>query len=357
MPFVAHGALVTIPIVPCGSAAAGQPACTPCLMFQAAKNGIDFVLYGLTGPVAAFMIVLAGGMMLLGGASPKTYGRGKAILENALLGVTVILLAWVATNFLIKSIAHGSASDTWYQFTCPEFLAGVHQEDYAPISPGALPQYSRVPYADQGDLRAILGTEGNPTPAEAALGQCPPQYQALADKYHVKCPNQNAPDLIALAQCIYSDPIVAALAQPMGNLSGNGRQSSAFTYDNDHPACNYIRGESRVCSHSVHSCHYGGNTGSQGAEAIDIGAKRASVTVPGISKPVFASELALYCELYRVLVKENKCSSFGFLNYEPAANHSHISTRSCDADGKGLGAQPLGGASGCSFLKPSPAAH
>ena len=54
------------PIVPCGVGSA--PACTTCDLFKTFKNVIDLVLYGITGPIAAFMIVWAGGLMLLGGA-------------------------------------------------------------------------------------------------------------------------------------------------------------------------------------------------------------------------------------------------------------------------------------------------
>lgn len=112
-----------IPLVPCGST--GQDSCTPCHLFQTAKNLIDLVLYGITGPIAAFMIVLAGGMMLLGGGNPAMFSQGKTMLTNTLVGVLIILLSWVLTNFLIKSLIRGGQGDNWNEFTCPKGLSTI----------------------------------------------------------------------------------------------------------------------------------------------------------------------------------------------------------------------------------------
>jgi len=112
-----------IPIVPCGLN--GQEACKPCHIFQTIKNLFDLILYGITGPIAAFMIVWAGGMMLLGGGDPGLYSKGKTMLQNTLIGVTIILLSWVMTNFLIKSLIRGGQGDNWNQFTCPAGLSAI----------------------------------------------------------------------------------------------------------------------------------------------------------------------------------------------------------------------------------------
>lgn len=111
------------PIVPCGSS--GQAACTPCDLFKTFKNIIDLVLYGITGPIAAFMIVWAGGLMLLGGANPKLYSQGTTMLKNTLIGVSIILLSWLATSTLIKTLATGNAYDAWFEFSCPVGLSAI----------------------------------------------------------------------------------------------------------------------------------------------------------------------------------------------------------------------------------------
>ena len=116
-----------IPVVPCGKT--DTDLCTPCHLFQTGKNIIDLVLFGVTGPIAAFMVVLAGGMMLLGGGNPVMFSRGKQYLKNTLIGVGIILISWTATNFLIKGLGGGTEGDPWFQLTCPAGLATISQID------------------------------------------------------------------------------------------------------------------------------------------------------------------------------------------------------------------------------------
>jgi hypothetical protein len=113
------------PLVRCG--ATGQPACTPCHLFETADNLIDFILLGVTGPVATFMIVVAGGMILLDGTKITTVAKGKELLTRTLIGVTIILFAWVGTNTLIHALGRGTVGDKWHEFSCPDFLQGASQ--------------------------------------------------------------------------------------------------------------------------------------------------------------------------------------------------------------------------------------
>ncbi|MBP6885791.1 MAG: transglycosylase SLT domain-containing protein [Candidatus Pacebacteria bacterium] len=123
-----------LPIVKCG--ATGQAPCTPCDIFGSLKNIIDFILKGVTGPVAAFMIVYSGGMMLLGGGKPELYSEGKKMLTNTLIGVTIILLAWVVTNFLIRALMPGVSTGTsWFEFSCPASLSAIAPIDTTLPSP------------------------------------------------------------------------------------------------------------------------------------------------------------------------------------------------------------------------------
>lgn len=312
------------PIVPCG--VGGAPACTSCDLFKTFKNVIDLVLYGITGPIAAFMIVWAGGMMLLGGANPKLYSQGTTMLKNTLIGVAIILGAWLFTNTLIKTLGTGSASDSWFTFSCPKFL---------------------TPTTAQASLPAPVTPRGNPASpapelAAASKAVCAPASLAAAN--HV--PNNtklNSPSLTALISCINRDPIVAALYNP----------KFLFTYEQSNPLCNLTHGVSvcGICAHGQYSCHYGGQNGSQGAMAVDYNwngkpvqyviASRLIVpangepckTTPEKCRTVTGGE-GLFDELYRSLVK-NRCA-YKLINFEPqAGGHTHISTPDCDKDGKG----------------------
>lgn len=318
------------PLVTCGGtddAGVAQPPCTPCKIFESGFRVVNMILFGITGPLAAFMVLLAGGLMILGGADPSRYSQGKTILTNTLMGVAVVLLAWVGTTFLVKSIGGGSNGDTWYEFTCPPFLQQAGQVSY----PATVPSTGSA-------------QQPNPVLVQANQKLCDPA--TLAASYGVPSTPTNAPSLTTMMTCIEQDPVVKAAI--------GGR----FTYEQDHPLCNYTRGARTcsLCAHAVNSCHYGGATGTQGAMAVDYSWNRQpilfyyppgggnGVVVPAgqdCSKVAPAGtpchsvngNAALEDAIYHSIA-QNKCQ-YKFLNYE--GTHVHVSTADCSSDGTGFG--------------------
>lgn len=338
LPTAAH-AVTWLPVVPCGSS--GQAPCSPCHLFQAFHNVIDLVLYGMTGPVAAFLIVWAGGMMLLSAGSAIRFSNGKKMLTNTLIGVTIILLSWVFVNFIIKSLATGNQGDSWYQFTCPAGLSSIVniETTFPSVVPPSAPSIS-----------AALAT--------MTTTYCDPAN--LAAVY--KVPNNtklNAPSLTTLMSCVEQDPIVKKLAI----LS---QDAGKFTYGVTKKICNLTRGNPECggpCDHpALNNCHYGGRTGNQGAMAVDYNATGATITYVITTRAIVSStsdaqctpapaagatpnpiasgslcrtvsgEQGLFDELYRSMVK-NKCQ-YKLLNFE--VDHTHISTADCTADVTGI---------------------
>lgn len=323
VPTVAQ-AVSWIPVVPCGST--GQEACSPCHLWEAFHNVMDLVLYGMTGPIAAFLIVIAGGRMLLSAGNATQFKKGKEMLTNTLIGVTIILLSWVFVNFLIKSLATGSQGDSWYQFTCPAGLSDIVniETEFPSVTPPPPPSAADKAaaiktFCDAGSLSALYQVPNNT--------------------------KLNAPSLDQLMSCIERDPVVSAMLD----------KGQRFTYELTNPLCNLTRGE-RVCGtcqHSKYACHYGGKTGNQGAMAVDYNWNGRTVTyviatraiVSATASQCFdkngndngtcrtvANEQGLFDELYRAIVK-NSCR-FKFLNFEATKNgaHTHISTFDCSSD-------------------------
>jgi hypothetical protein len=318
-----------LPIVQCGrSDQVPEVPCTPCFMFKTVENVSDLIFKGITGPLAAFMFVVAGGMFLIGAGNVKLQQQARTLFTNTVIGIVVIFVAWIGTNFLIKNIAPNSvAAGGWSHFACPKFLADIT------LTSGQAPAIV---------ASRVISSDKKPSDYTAAdLTVAVKQQLALANNEPLSRKNSGA--LIALIACIYQDPIIQAIAYPMPNLGGSANQANITTYDNTNDVCNYTRGVpygQGACSHSRNSCHYGGNTGNQGAEAVDMNARKVWVTVPGTNERIFASEDRLFCELATLY---EKCK-FGFLNWE--GEHTHISTSTCDADGSGTSAKK-------GFVKPS----
>lgn len=149
--------------------------------------------------------------------------------------------------------------------------------------------------------------------------------QTCAAKYNEKYPAINAPDLTALISCI-------------GTKVPEAAHAIVSTIDQSHPLCNQTRGnptsdpQNTVCSHAVNSCHYGGRTGTNGAEAADYG--RLQFTGGGlVSAEVLQRILdaSLACGAKSARCETDSpattidCSA-------PQATHVHVNAPSCDAN-------------------------
>lgn len=332
VPVVANAALFQGPIVQCGRSDQVPPRpCSPCDLFETFHNLIDFVLQDVTGPVAAALIVVAGGMMLLSGGNAARFSQGKTMLTNTLIGVAIILLSWVFVNFLIKSLATGDQSNTWYQFSCPVGLSKI--VNIETTFPSVTPPATVTP--NIAGIKAAFCTASN-----LSLIYGVPNNETL-----------NAPSLTKLMSCVESDSIVKALYDP-GNK---------YTYEITNKLCNLDRGNPvcGTCAHAVNSCHYGGSVGAQGAMAVDYNAKAgASVTYIIASRTIVPStadsrcnppgttsgalcrtvtgSAGLFDEIYRASQIKNCQPKFIFYEYtSPGRYHIHMSTTDCANDGAG----------------------
>jgi len=81
-----------------------QPACDKCQLWHLVRHVIDLILVGLAPILAVLFFILAGVYMILGGANPGMYNKGKSILKDTIIGLLIIMLAWLITNTLIRSL-------------------------------------------------------------------------------------------------------------------------------------------------------------------------------------------------------------------------------------------------------------
>lgn len=322
------------PLVRCG--ATGQPACTPCHLFETADNVIDFILFGVTGPVATFMIVVAGGMILFSGAKITTVAKGQELLSRTLIGVTIILFAWVGTNTLIHALGRGTVGDKWHEFSCPAFLQGASQSAGGAASGGVFEQALGDPKPSQGSPDA---PNAQLVAAERLVCTNTTEMARISGVPSVA---RNSKALDEAIACLMKDPVVAALTD----------RGQLYTFGRSDPLCNFTRGVAVCgkCNHAQYSCHYGGRTGTDGAEAVDFNwnsrwvlydpangrrviiadrdpSKLVGPTVQGAIKA--GGEVALSQALIYSATK-NGCA-VNRPSYEPipGKEHTHVSTTAC----------------------------
>lgn len=83
---------------------------TICGLNEAFQTIINFtqILLALTGSVMILMFVYGGTMMIIGGAMKEEYiTKGKDAIKAAVIGLIIILGAWLAINFTILALTQG----------------------------------------------------------------------------------------------------------------------------------------------------------------------------------------------------------------------------------------------------------
>ncbi|MEX1064129.1 MAG: pilin [Candidatus Paceibacterota bacterium] len=115
-------------LVPCGLSSDDPSTpfdetkpCGICDTLKLVDNIIDFLLFTVVPAVAVLMYLIAGLMILLGGANPDLVATGTNIFKTTSYGLVIIFAAWMITNTVIKSLAgDGDISTKWHEIECSE---------------------------------------------------------------------------------------------------------------------------------------------------------------------------------------------------------------------------------------------
>ncbi|GEM_PF-1873257 len=250
----------------------------------------------IAGILAFGAIVYGGVKYTFAAGNPSGQSEGKEWVKSALLGLLLLVGAYVILNTINPGLVKSGSS-------CLSALPGI-----APS-----PSPSPTPPND-----------GLPPP-----NSCTTDLRTVATSNHEPFPATNASDLTQLMNCITTSPKLAGV--PLGSVA---------TYDHDHPTCNYTRGNKvcdTICSHAVSSCHYGGHGGTQGALAVDYGMTPGAGNGGEKAFGPKVIEVALQCG-----AKSARCEGRVVVNGQavvrsvdcgdPAADHVHISAGTCDAN-------------------------
>ena len=94
--------------------------CTLCHFFVLFKRIVDFATLNILFPLAVLMIVVGGVMFLTAGGDPGRIGGAKKILTATVIGLAIILVAWLIVDTVITFITPaGSPFQQWHTINCP----------------------------------------------------------------------------------------------------------------------------------------------------------------------------------------------------------------------------------------------
>ncbi len=105
-------------LVPCGGTGGERP-CTSCDFLTLIQRIITFGLK-LTFIVAIVLIIIAGFNVMFSGGDSGKVAKAWGGVKNVIIGLAIILVAWVVVNTLLYYFAPGlpRLQRTWYKLEC-----------------------------------------------------------------------------------------------------------------------------------------------------------------------------------------------------------------------------------------------
>lgn len=96
LPLAANAAIVP------DACRAGGSGCNICYLAVTAINIANFLIYDAALPAAAALVAIGGIMLLISGASEERRTLGKKMLTSTLIGIIIVLVAWLAVDTVMK---------------------------------------------------------------------------------------------------------------------------------------------------------------------------------------------------------------------------------------------------------------
>lgn len=109
-------------LIPCGGSAPEIP-CKPCHFFLLIKNVFNFIAFQLAPPVAVFLFLIAGFLLLISAGGQEKITQAKKLFINVVVGLVVVYVSWLLVGTLINVIGasgniEGWNKESWNNFRC-----------------------------------------------------------------------------------------------------------------------------------------------------------------------------------------------------------------------------------------------
>jgi branched-subunit amino acid transport protein AzlD len=96
-----------------------QTPCQICDITILLSDVINFLVTILVPSIATLLFLIAGFMIILGGASPGTIGKGKTMFKNTVIGLLIVYSSWLIANTILQSLAgNNNISGSWFTIVC-----------------------------------------------------------------------------------------------------------------------------------------------------------------------------------------------------------------------------------------------
>ena len=133
-PFFVHSAIIP-PIVPDECQATAATTCGICQLAQLVTNLLNFAIYG-SAIAAAVLFAWTGFKFLTARDNSGAHTAAKKMFWNVVLGLVIILAAWLIVNTIMSFMVGGSGNPFVWNKLCNSIRTGDGYT-YAPLIPKA----------------------------------------------------------------------------------------------------------------------------------------------------------------------------------------------------------------------------
>jgi hypothetical protein len=239
--------------------------CNLCVFAVLISNIKNYALT-IAGPITVLMIIIGGVMITVSGGQENLRAQGKKTLTGGIIGLIIVLLAWViVTSILVATLGVSFSGNLW-TVSCPADSSCQYSSS---TTPGSDDDDPSKPSGEFGG--SLSGSQAGAASSLSTFLTCFEKYipqgqtwtiTSVVDNTHPECTPQNDGNPLGCSSCI----------------CGKTKKHCPISNCSD---C------SSYCSHSKNSCHYGG-TCKDGSYAVDL--DRVGQSAPAESDVKYAAQ-------------------------------------------------------------------
>lgn len=103
-------------LLPCGPGTGED--CNICHLFELIDNVLQFAMFKIVPVLAGLMLIIGGVWFYFSGASEENRRRARAILTSVVIGIVLILSAWIVVNTILVETGIVEGGSLWYDIDC-----------------------------------------------------------------------------------------------------------------------------------------------------------------------------------------------------------------------------------------------
>lgn len=234
--------------------------------------------------IAVIAIVITSFQLMTSVTNPEAKNKAKGRLVSVLVGMLLVLSAWLIVDFVMKSLYNESGEfGPWNSILSDEY--GENRCIQAAEPPPPLPSITvATPGAGVGTgSTGADSTSGTQVMADPD-GRLSYQSGISAQRAHASAP------LASLLSCM-ADRLPANVGE-VSSISDRKIVSGAKTFGQCRAEGNERFGG--TCAHAVNSCHYGGRNCGDASYAVDFGDERNATVLIRVARECGASSAAVH---------------------------------------------------------------